>query len=956
MVGGGGSKIQRIDKAAIHRICSGQVVLDLAAAVKELVENSLDAGATNIEIRLKEYGAVLIEVADNGSGISPDNYQGLTLKYHTSKISEFSDLQSLSSFGFRGEALSSLCALSNVSVTTRTKEEAIGTRLDYDHSGAITSQQSVARAVGTTVAVAKLFAPLPVRHKEFTRNIRREYGRLLSILQAYALIAKGVRIVCTNQVGKSGRSTVIQTQGSGSVKDNVITVFGIKTAACLEPLELSAMDVGGQSVKVEGFVSKPGAGCGRASGDRQFFYVNGRPVDLPKISRLLNELYRSFNSSQCPMAVLNIMLPTQSYDVNVTPDKRKVFLHMEADFIVSLRTALESVYAPDKYKYALNNVNPGGLNKKMSAAALDHGLVLCQKLQESPSSNLELRLSGKSLSPDIEDVTQDQEESLELVRANREDEKSEHDGFQAESEIMVVNKLRFETPPPVMMKIQPSTPQQEGKQAFPSFPSLDRHSFQCKGAGSVVVSPATTGANLKARSLGHVEVLCKTSNRNMQKVVQSQLTGFMSQRRGPCKEERCVLASMLFNLKDLSVELEVMEPDNAEMVATVEPLHNLAQLSQVEKPTVIEEDKDGCCGDDDGDGEGDPSLAPVKPTLVIGMDEAQEMDIEEKGGGGDTAVKAIVRSEYDDDDEDTRPSAPIRDIEKEAAVTELLGTGSQMPFSLRCFSCNVLNLVGFSVHRGFAAATLDADGMDNIGADKEAALMAATRELERSFNKADFKRMKVLGQFNLGFILARLDQDLFIIDQHASDEKFNFERLSKTMVLNRQPLLRPMPMELSAAEELIVTTHLQTFRQNGFDFIENDEAPPGRRLCLSAVPFSKNITFGIGDVQELVSLLADEPAPMMTEIANDGPIRDRRETAAPSLGRNWSFNSVRPSRVRGMLASRACRSSIMIGDALSQKQMEQVLCHLAELDAPWNCPHGRPTMRHLADLSSLCSQ
>jgi DNA mismatch repair ATPase MutL len=256
------------------------------------------------------------------------------------------------------------------------------------------------------------------------------------------------------------------------------------------------------------------------------------------------------------MAVLNIMLPTQSYDVNVTPDKRKVFLHMEADFIVSLRTALESVYAPDKYKYALNNVNPEGLNKKMSAAALDHGLVLCQKLQESPSSNLELRLSGKSLSPDTEDdVTQDQEESLELVRANQEDEKSEHGGFQVEGEIMVVNKMRFETPPQMMMKVQPSTPQQEGKQAFPSFPSLDRHSFQCKGAGSVVVSPATTGANLKARSLGHIEVLSKTSDRNMQKVVQSQLTGFISQRRGPCKEERCVLASMLFNLKDLSVEL-----------------------------------------------------------------------------------------------------------------------------------------------------------------------------------------------------------------------------------------------------------------------------------------------------------------------------------------------------------------------------------------------------------------
>jgi DNA mismatch repair ATPase MutL len=110
-------------------------------------------------------------------------FQGLTLKYHTSKISDFSDLQTLSSFGFRGEALSSLCALADVSVTTRTKEEAVGARLMYDHSGAVLSQNRVARAVGTTVAVSKLFSPLPVRYKEFNRNIRREYGRLLSILQ-----------------------------------------------------------------------------------------------------------------------------------------------------------------------------------------------------------------------------------------------------------------------------------------------------------------------------------------------------------------------------------------------------------------------------------------------------------------------------------------------------------------------------------------------------------------------------------------------------------------------------------------------------------------------------------------------------------------------------------------------------------------------------------------------------
>ncbi|KAK2173846.1 hypothetical protein NP493_847g00042 [Ridgeia piscesae] len=103
--------IQAIDRGSVHRICSGQVVLTLSTAVKELVENSLDAGATNIEIRLKEYGRELVEVIDNGSGVEESNIEGLTLKHHTSKLRDFTDLSGVETFGFRGEALSSLCAL-----------------------------------------------------------------------------------------------------------------------------------------------------------------------------------------------------------------------------------------------------------------------------------------------------------------------------------------------------------------------------------------------------------------------------------------------------------------------------------------------------------------------------------------------------------------------------------------------------------------------------------------------------------------------------------------------------------------------------------------------------------------------------------------------------------------------------------------------------------------------------
>lgn len=129
---------------------------------------------------------------------------------------------------------------------------------------------------------------------------------------------------------------------------------------------------------------------------------------------------------------------------------------------------------------------------------------------------------------------------------------------------------------------------------------------------------------------------------------------------------------------------------------------------------------------------------------------------------------------------------------------------------------------------------------------------SAAQELDRVFNQADFPRMQIIGQFNLGFIVVRLGQDLFIIDQHASDEKYNFERLASTTVLNKQPLLRPQPLDLSPGEALTVRDNLDVFAQNGFDIQELDNG----QLALAALPFSKNVTFGKDDVLELVDMLS----------------------------------------------------------------------------------------------------
>jgi DNA mismatch repair protein PMS2 len=238
--------------------------------------------------------------------------------------------------------------------------------------------------------------------------------------------------------------------------------------------------------------------------------------------------------------------------------------------------------------------------------------------------------------------------------------------------------------------------------------------------------------------------------------------------------------------------------------------------------------------------------------------------------------------------------------------------------------------------RCYAAATLELSQLDNEER-KARALAAATTELERLFRKEDFGRMKVIGQFNLGFIIGKLDQDLFIVDQHAADEKYNFERLSQSTIFNQQPLLRPLRLELSPEEEVVASMHINIIRKNGFALEEDPHAPPGQHFQLKAVPFSKNITFGVEDLKDLISTLTDSQG----------------ECSIIGSYKMDTSDSVCPARVRAMLASRACRSSIMIGHALGRNEMQKVLEHLVDLKSPWNCPHGRPTMRHLVDLTAI---
>lgn len=226
--------------------------------------------------------------------------------------------------------------------------------------------------------------------------------------------------------------------------------------------------------------------------------------------------------------------------------------------------------------------------------------------------------------------------------------------------------------------------------------------------------------------------------------------------------------------------------------------------------------------------------------------------------------------------------------------------------------------------------------------------------LSLTVSKEDFSHMRIIGQFNLGFILAvrpsqtpikpnstpstlakrasSADQ-LFIIDQHASDEKSTFERLQSTTVVQNQRLVNPKPLDLTAIEEEIILENNTALLRNGFVVAMDTTgaSPVGRRCKLLSLPMSKDVTFSVSDLEELIALLADSP-PLLGSTATD------------------LSQIPHPSKIRRLFAMRACRSSVMIGKPLSKIQMRRLVTRMGEVDKPWNCPHGRPTMRHVLGL------
>ncbi|CAN8004693.1 unnamed protein product [Ixodes hexagonus] len=399
--------LKKLEPGTARLLHSTQSISSVHAVVKEIVENSLDAGASNVVVKLADYGLERIDILDNGRGVAEEDLPLLVLSGYTSKITSEADLQSLQTYGFRGQALAAILAVARVTIASGTKNQELGLSLVYDHHGNIVSRKVLPWDQGTRVTVEELFKTVPVRRKHMS-NVKTkaaELKKVQSLLQAFAIACPGMGISLHHN-----RSVIWTKTPAKTLREAVCQVFGIPVLQSMQYAE-SYDETGTTAIKC--FLPKVEArtvakGLCACDPDKSIVLVNGRLVFMNNISQCLQREFSlavdsvQYTSAKYPVCVVCIDVPPADMDVNLEPDKTVVAFLKEEMVLTLLENILK-----DAFKSTAPTV-PGSKDVGLQSEP-------CDDVSPSPSGDKENRgaainnvngaATSKSVGVNISDVS-----------------------------------------------------------------------------------------------------------------------------------------------------------------------------------------------------------------------------------------------------------------------------------------------------------------------------------------------------------------------------------------------------------------------------------------------------------------------------------------------------------------------------------------------------------------------
>jgi DNA mismatch repair protein PMS2 len=764
----------------------------------------------------------------------------------------------------------------------------------------------------------------------------------------------------------------------------------------------------------------------------QYFCINGRVVELPKATELLRKLWKSFGGKKKPSAILSFTLPNEAFDINLAPDKQTVLLTHEKEIMALIEQYVINLWSGSSSGvFAVSHV-PTNEGVKIDGKGKDKDNEMEDDdddddedrqmhkrrfafVHDPAKAKMQHELDERRMNHENDHA----EENTPEVTDNNES------GDDTDNRVTAFQPSRSkEEPPHKKSKTNDaSTPDLSGNEPVAEFRRIVSGSEPDRSTGSTSakrpldqISDAqrrewiNIQSKFRRRGSGEdgdtsmqleINALCTTSNVNVAPVSLDELdpapatknsvndhsSSQLPQKETTSKNGALSTNSHLSNLKKFAFQPESRGNSSRHASFSQPKISHMLEPTSSQKPVTTE--------------------SPAISSEALGRTEPVEganrkkrpspvpadLDTEDsKGHSKKNDSERDPRETESSPEEDTPESPKVPDsvVKPEAIVWKAFQSTEQVCQSAREERLKMLQRKhGIDMIRRTLAkesqklsATIDKntqpeegpgnevdkkvafDGDEDDGGDNSSTSAPFIRISKSTFRNG----MQVIGQFNLGFILAKCSRNhLWILDQHACDEKYNFEQLCKNTVIHEQPLIKPLHLELSPAEEACVLDHMDIFEANGFKFAFDPNAPIRHRLSLKALPHSgahegrKAVQFGPSDVSALCSILTEgssyDPGAGGTGTEGNGMYGNnavrRHASSTSSDGKKGDTADkilARLPKAIAMFASRACRTSIMIGTALSKREMDAVVQKLAQVDMPWNCPHGRPTMRHVAEL------
>ena len=819
-------KIVLLDELTINQIAAGEVIERPASVVKEMVENSIDAGATNIIVEIKNGGISYIRVADNGKGIARDDVEIAFERHATSKIRSAEDLQEVKSMGFRGEALASIAAIANVELVSRTEDQPTGERVTAE-GGEILSVEEVACSVGTVITVRNLFFNTPVRYK-FLKKDFTETGYIEDVISRIALVHPEISIKLIN-TGK----TTISTNGNGDIKSVVYSIYGKDIAEEIIPVEYEY-----ENIKVKGVIGKPA--IARSNRSNQIFFVNDRYIKDKTLTAAAEQAYKGMIPiGKFAFLILNLEMDPSKVDVNVHPAKLEVRFSEESTVFQAVFHTIKNTLlsadliserdknkeikeaSKDAFKIDYSNLNKGGLFGKPG--------VSNSTVQET------MKFDNSKLS-----------DMMQMPNTSNIDNKQSRNTKEDKASMDVFERLK---------KLQQQL--KNDLVANPSIQLTDNYKMMENKYNEIVTATDELSKDSdKQDTKNETSDSINVTNKQESKTNEQENHDFVDNQSNMQENQSFAENQEFENTNNENQNFDENKNEN-------ETIEEIKQENE-----SIEENKEA--------------------NSNIENSENNDTEIkQENSTNTNNALEENIESEQNQKVEEVKDKI----LSFEAMYKELFG---KEPYGGR------LKVEDTSKKDDKYKITED-------DLDENVSVFEGMSEYQKP-------TYKFIGIAFKTYIILEMNQELYIMDQHAAHERILYERVKKNFFNDVdkecQMLLLPDVITLTNKEMNIAKDNFKLFERAGFMIEEFGE----NTIKVSGVP---EICIDL-DTKELFMETLDEI--------------------------NTVARTAKQEKEEKFIATVACKAAVKANMALTEEEVKSLMDELLKLPNPFSCPHGRPTV------------